>query len=229
MNIEDSFAGTSPSVQANKSAGVGKGCILTLLIILLIMSTPLLWRRAVSWYYSRQLHTPSSAPADEIAVVFGAAVYRNGRLSPVLRDRMETAIALYKSGKVEKILVSGARQSEFYDEPGAMMAYAITQGIPQEHIQADYHGLRTYDTCYRAHHVFHIKSALLVTQSFHLPRAMFTCRQLGVTAQGVSADLRSYRGMRWYEFRETLATSVALWDVFRGLPPQIPDESVALN
>ncbi|MDX1401506.1 MAG: hypothetical protein R3245_06265, partial [Kiloniellales bacterium] len=89
MNIEDSFVGTSPAARTNKTAGIGKGCIFTLLIVMIIMLMPLAWRRAVSWHYSRQLHTPLSAPADEIAVVFGAAVYRNGRLSSVLRDRMD--------------------------------------------------------------------------------------------------------------------------------------------
>lgn len=207
---------------------MGKGCLLTLLILFVLILTPLIWRQAVSWYYTRQIHSPTSVPTEQVVVVFGAAVYGNGRLSTVLRDRMDTAITLYKSDKVQKILVSGDNQTEFYNEPGAMMAYAVQQGVPEEDIQADYGGRRTYDTCYRAHNIFQLQSAILVTQSFHLPRAIFTCRRLGLDATGVSADLRPYRGMRWYEFRETLATLYALWDIFRKEPPPVLGNPISL-
>lgn len=154
-------------------------------------------------------------------MVFGAAVYANGRLSPVLRDRVDTAIDLYKAGKVGRILVSGDNRSANYDEPGAMMAYAIDQGVDPDHITADRAGHRTYDTCYRANHVFDIRNAVLVTQQFHLPRALLTCEGLGVAAVGVIADKRPYRGASWYEIRETGATLVALWDVVRREPPPL--------
>jgi SanA protein len=196
------------------------------ILFLSLTLAPLVWRRTVRSYYAGRINTPSSAPSEQVAIVFGAAVYGNGRLSSVLRDRMETAITLYQSEKINKILVSGDNSFDDYNEPGAMMAYAIERGIPPEDIQPDYGGRRTYDTCYRAREIFQLDSAILVTQEFHLPRALFTCRLLGIEAIGVSADLRSYRGARWYEIRETAATLNALWDVIRQNPPAVLGEPI---
>lgn len=203
-----------------------KGSVVLFILFLSLILAPLVWRRTVRSYYAGRIHPPSSAPSEQVAIVFGAAVYGNGRLSSVLRDRMETAITLYQSQKVSKILVSGDNSSDNYNEPGAMMAYAIERGIPPEDIQPDYGGRRTYDTCYRAREIFQLDSAILVTQEFHLPRALFTCRLLGVETIGVSADLRSYRGARWYELRETAATLNALWDVIRQNPPAVLGEPI---
>jgi len=194
-----------------------------------VASLPIFWRTAVKGYYQRHIYAVQSAPAQRAAVVFGAAVYGNGRLSPVLRDRVETAVQLYKTGRVDKLLMSGDNQALNYDEPSAMVAYAVAQGVPPEDVQPDYGGRRTYDTCYRARDIFQVESVVLVTQAFHLPRALFTCRQLGVTAVGVAADLRAYRGARWYEIRETAATLVALWDVLRHNPPPVLGEPLPLH
>ncbi len=202
------------------------GLIMMFILFLTLALAPLVWRRAVRSYFSRQIYSPSSVPSEQVAIVFGAAVYSNGRLSSVLRDRMETAISLYHSGKTNKILVSGDNSVDNYNEPGAMMDYAVERGVPREDIQPDYGGRRTYDTCYRARDIFRVDSAILITQEFHLPRALFTCRLLGVEATGVSADLRPYRGARWYEFRETAATLVALWDVIRQDPPAVLGEPI---
>ncbi len=203
---------------------------LTWLIILFLCLAllPLLWRRAVRVYYERQIHTPTAAPTEHVAIVFGAAVYGNGRLSTVLRDRMEAAITLYHNGNIQKILVSGDNSADNYNEPAAMMAYAVERGVSPQDIQPDYAGRRTYDTCYRARDIFQLDSAILVTQEFHLPRALFTCRFLGIEAAGVSADFRPYRGARWYEIRETAATLVALWDVIRQNPPAILGEPIPI-
>jgi SanA protein len=205
-----------------------KGPFVLLILFLSLTLAPLVWRLTVRSYFSGRIYSPSSVPSDQVAIVFGAAVYGNGRLSSVLRDRMETAITLYQNGKVNKILVSGDNSFDDYNEPGAMMAYAIERGIPPEDIQPDYGGRRTYDTCYRAREIFQLDSAILVTQKFHLPRALFTCRFLGVETIGVSADLRSYRGDRWYEFRETAATLNALWDVIRRNPPAVLGDPIPL-
>jgi SanA protein len=205
----------------------GCGAILVLLLALLVI--PLAWRRVVRTYYTRHIHTPASTPQKPAAIVFGAAVYADGRLSTVLRDRMETAVELYHEGKVAKILVSGDNRFEDYNEPAAMKDYAIWRGVPAEDIQPDYGGQRTYDTCYRAHEIFEIESAILVTQEFHLPRAIFTCRRLGLDAIGVTADLRPYRGSRWYEMRETAATLYALWDIIRLEPPAVMGDPIPLG
>ncbi len=102
-----------------------------------------------------------------------------------------------------------------------MLAYAVRRGVPEADIQPDYAGLRTYDTCYRAKYIFQVESAVLITQDFHLPRALFICNALGIEAVGVTADQQRYRGARWYETRETAATLVALWDVVSRQEPAV--------
>ncbi len=198
-----------------------KGCLTFLTVLLLLAALPLVWRGVVKLHYQRSIFSQPDAPARPVAIVFGAAVYRDGRLSPVLRDRVETAITLYHSGQVSRIIMSGQDDSIYYNEPGTMMAYAVEHGVDPAHVQADPAGHRTYDTCYRALHVFDVSSAVLVTQAFHLPRALMTCEGLGIEAIGVKADLRPYRDARWYEVRETAATLVAAWDVVRREPPRL--------
>lgn len=200
-----------------------------LTIILALFLLPWIWRQAVRLYYTNQIRTTETVEPARVAIVFGAAVYSDGRLSSVLRDRMDTAVALYQAGKVEKLLVSGDNRVDQYNEPGAMMDYAIMRGVAPADIQPDYAGLRTYDTCYRARHIFEVEQAIVVTQAFHLPRAIFTCRQLGVDVMGTEADLRPYRGSGWYEFRETIATARALWDVLRREPAQILGDTIPLQ
>ena len=140
-----------------------------------------------------------------------------------MRNRIATATDLYQAGKVEKLLMSGDNSSLGHNEPGAMRDYAISLGVPDQDIILDYAGRRTYDTCYRARDIFEIDSAILVTQAFHLPRALYTCNMLGVSAIGVPADLRQYRrmSMAFWNLRESVATAVALWQVHVSRPQPI--------
>ncbi len=140
-----------------------------------------------------------------VAIVFGAGYYENGRLSPILQDRVDTAIELYKKGKVKKILMTGANNTSSYDEPSAMKRYAINKNIPSNDIVLDYAGFRTYDSVYRARDVFLVKSAILVTQRYHLYRAIYIGRKLGLDVVGVQSDKRRYIREDWYETREFLA------------------------
>ncbi len=198
-----------------------RGCLTLFIVLMILALSPVLWRNGVKLYYQRAMYRQADVPQRPVAVVFGAAVYGNGRLSPVLRDRVETAIALYQAGQVDHIIVSGDNRAADYDEPGAMMAYAIERGVDPAAITADRAGHRTYDTCYRASHVFEVTEAVLVTQAFHLPRALLTCEGLGIKAVGAVADQRPYRDAGWYEIRETAATLVAAWDVMRREPPPL--------
>jgi SanA protein len=159
-------------------------------------------------------YASEDVPAMRTAIVFGAGLWRDGSPTPVLRDRVEAAAQLYFSGKVRKLLMSGTRIGR-HNEPGAMRAYALALGIPEEDIVLDFSGLRTYDTCYRARHVFQVQQAILVTQSFHLPRALYTCNALGLPTVGVASDLREYRKSShlYWNLREIPATLVALWEL----------------
>ena len=116
--------------------------------------------------------------------------------------------------------MSGDNQLIEYNEPQAMRQYAISLGVPDEAIVLDYAGSRTYDTCYRANAIFGVDSALLVTQKFHLPRALFLCNILGVKAYGVEANNLNYRGssLLFWNIREQFATFTAFMDVFVERP-----------
>ncbi|MHB8088404.1 MAG: SanA/YdcF family protein [Anaerolineaceae bacterium] len=167
-----------------------------------------------------KIETVESSKTARVAIVFGAGLQRDGTPTPVLEDRVNAAVQLYNAGKVEKILMSGDNRFVDYNEPGAMQAFAITLGVPQEDIVLDYAGRRTYDTCYRALHIFGVKEAILVTQRFHLPRALFTCNGIGLKSTGLSADLQYYRrySRLVWNTRELPATTMALWQVWFSHP-----------
>lgn len=185
----------------------------------------------IQWRYDKLVVELADAPTRPVAIVFGAGIRPGGRLSPMLADRMDTAIALYRAGKVRKLLVSGDNRFVDYDEPTAMYNYAVARGVPAADVVRDFAGRRTYDTCYRARVIFGVEQALLVTQRFHLPRALFTCRNLGVDALGVSADRRVYWSNSYYRFRDALATLRAWVDVklLRPLPVLGKPENMGLG
>lgn len=186
----------------------------------------LLPRLITTIYSMNRVYQKEDAPNERIAIVFGVGLRRDGTPTPILRDRVETATSLYFSGKIEKLLMSGDNSILSYNEPEAMRQYAISLGVPDEAIAMDYAGRRTYDTCYRAKAIFGIKSALLVTQKFHLPRALFLCNALGLDAYGVEANNRNYwRGsLLIWNFREQLATVGAFLDIYVNSPLPILGE-----
>lgn len=147
-----------------------------------------------------------AAPERPVALVFGAG-YRHGQPSPVLYDRLLTAAELYKSGKVKKLLVTGDNGSLDYNEVAVMRRSLMRMGIPGADVVKDHAGFRTYDSCYRARDVFGVERAILVTQDFHLPRAVYLARGMGIDAVGVRADRRAYSRADSYRMREWLACS----------------------
>ena len=152
-----------------------------------------------------RVYSADDTPEDyEYAIVLGASVV-NGRLSHMLVDRMKTAVSLYKSGKVSKLLLSGDYQSDDYNEVGAMRRYALESGIPDEDILLDYSGFSTYETVSRAKKLFGIDRAVIVTQRYHLYRALHIARSFGMDAVGADAALRGYRGQIFRNMREILA------------------------
>ena len=187
-----------------------------ILIVIIIGIMAFILPRMLTGVYARsRVHSVGDATESPVAIVFGAGLWRDGTPTPVLRDRVATAVDLYSAGKVSKLLMSGDNRVVEYNEPEAMKEYAIELGVPEEDIVLDYAGWRTYDTCYRARDIFDIYNAILVTQGFHLPRAIYTCNNLGVSANGVPADRRVYRRVSriYWNLREVFATHVALWEV----------------
>lgn len=190
--------------------------------ILLGLAILILPRLITALYAIPRMYNIKNAPTTPVAIVFGAGLWRDGTPTTVLRDRIATASELFFSGKVQKILMSGDNSYLDYNEPGAMRDYALSLGLPETAIVLDYAGRRTYDTCYRARAIFGIQNAILVTQSFHMPRALYTCYALGLTAIGVPSDRREYRlgSLLFWNLREFPATLTALLDVhvFRPAP-----------
>lgn len=171
-------------------------------------------------YAAPRTYSADNAPSAPVAIVLGAGLSRSGVPSPVLQDRVDTAADLYFAGKVQKLLMSGDNRFEDYNEPGAMKAYALELGVPEADIILDFAGRRTYDTCYRAGFIFGVQDAIIITQAFHLPRAVFLCNSLNVKAVGVPADRRTYlrRSLAYWNLRELIATTSALWDAWVGHP-----------
>ena len=202
-----------------------------LALFILAVAFPFMWRSWVDHRYGRDIVAVADAMPTRVAIVFGARVYGDGRLSSMVRDRVDTAVELYQTGKVEKLLFSGDNRFDDYNEPADMMTYAAQRGVPVADMQPDYGGRRTYDTCYRAQSIFGVDQALLVTQRFHLPRALFTCTMLGVQVQGVAADRRTYgsASIQWSESRELPATLVALLDIVRRAPPPVMGEPIRFS
>ena len=143
-------------------------------------------------------------PQNHVALVFGAGLNRAGGPSAILYDRVATAVDLYKGSKVNKLLMTGDNGEVNYNEVEAMRKTALDLGVPDEDIVLDYAGFNTWDSCYRAREVFSLKEATLVTQRFHLPRALHTCNHLNVKSVGVAADRQAYR-TEYNEVREYIA------------------------
>lgn len=146
-----------------------------------------------------------NAPSSQAAIVLGAYVTSDGTLCDMLKDRVSTGVDLYKAGKVKKLLMSGDHGRASYDEVNNMRKYAQELGVPQEDIFMDHAGFSTYETMYRARDVFGVKSAVVVTQKFHLPRAIFLGKSMGISVVGIAADKQIYAGAGVYEVREMLA------------------------
>ena len=162
----------------------------SVLIILIISSTSLIIRlktRAYIW------DNVDEIPHTEAAVVLGASILEDGSLSPILEDRVNFAIKLYKANKVEKILVTGDNSSLAYNEVNPVRLYLLERGIADKNIFLDHAGFDTYSSMYRARDIFLADSMTIVTQSFHLPRSVFTARALGLDAYGMSADNGHYK------------------------------------
>ena len=173
-------------------------------------------------YATSRIYRESESPKERVAIIFGAGLRRDGTPTAMLRDRVLTGADLYFSGKVEKLLMSGDNRFINYNEPESMRQFALSVGVPDEAIVLDYAGRRTYDTCYRAKVIFGIQSALLVTQKFHLPRAVFLCNMLGMDTVGVEASNCYWNGSPFvWDIREQLATISAFLDLYVSRPSPV--------
>ena len=148
--------------------------------------------------------TDSFQGADCI-MVLGCQVKSDGTLSHMLEDRLKRGVALYKAGAAPKLLMSGDHGRTNYNEVAAMKQYAVEQGVPSEDIFMDHAGFSTYESVYRARDIFQVKRIIIVTQEYHLYRALHCAKALGLESWGVSSDYRAYSGQSARDVREILA------------------------
>jgi SanA protein len=171
--------------------------------------------------------TVADVPAAEVAIVPGALVQRDGHMSGMLGDRVSEAAKLWHAGKVAKILVSGDHHTWAYDEPDTMRKALVRDGVRPEDIFEDHAGFDTWATMIRARSIFNVKDAVVVTQGFHMPRALFLAEEAGIHASGLLADQHhwGYQGQR-SSIREVFSRVKAIWDTTVEAPamagPKIP-------
>jgi len=151
-------------------------------------------------------------------IVFGCQA-RGGEVSPCLKERLDAALALYRAGRVQRLLLTGDHGRVHYDEVNTMMDHLMARGVPREHLFLDHAGFDTHDSMVRARRIFGVDSAVLVSQAFHLPRALYLADGAGIVAQGLAADPPQGSVCRGSRVREPLASLKAFVDRTLGLPP----------
>lgn len=162
---------------------------------------------------------PRHLAEADVIVVLGAGIASDGTPSQVLHDRLETALELYREGRAPRILLTGDHAAKDYDEVASMRRFLLARGVPEEALVLDGAGVDTFSSIARARTVYGAEKAIVVTQGFHLPRAVWLARSMGIDAEGAVADKRTYRGALWFEVREVFSRTKAWLDVGVGRKP----------
>ena len=183
-------------------------------LLLILIFAGLLSAGGINWFVVRRsgkeiqslqkLASQKSRKADAV-VVLGAKVRKDGSMSLMLKERVDLGIQAYKQGLADRIIMSGDHGTGGYDEVSTMKTYAIDKGVPSEHIFKDHAGFSTYETMYRAKDVFRAKSIIVVTQKYHLYRAVYDAGALGLEVKGIACDKAVYKGDKARKFREAIA------------------------
>lgn len=176
-------------------------CVLGCLTILSIN----FYVKQISSEYIIDIDNSTNLEGIDYILILGAGINADGTPSPMLKERLDTGIELYKKGVADKIIVSGDHLKEDHDEVNTMKNYMATNGVPSDSIYMDHAGISTYDSLYRAKNFYSAKNLLIVTQEYHLYRSLYIGKKLGLEAHGVSATKTIYNGQIYRDFREFLA------------------------
>ena len=188
--------------------------ITVVVLILLAVLTVFSVDRWVAWKGGRAImESEELEPPYDAIIVLGAQVLNNSYPSVMLQDRLDSSVELYQAGFSDRILVTGDHREDNYNEVRVMGRYLLEQGIPDEVIFMDHYGLDTYDSIYRSHHVFEIEKAIVVTQTFHLQRALYIARSLDFDYHGYASDARNYQSSTYTFLREYGARLKAVYEV----------------
>jgi len=167
-------------------------------------------------------------PKNDVGIIFGAGI--NGdQPSKYLKDRLDAGISLYKANRINKILLSGDNGSDEHDELTVMKNYCFNHGVDTTKIFIDYAGFDTYSTMYRAKHIFKIKKATLISQEYHLNRAIYIGQKLGIKSVGYSANNGEYLGYKYVTFREYGSIFKSFFDVLRNREPHFLGNPIDIN
>lgn len=183
-------------------------------ILGILAAIPVIMNLAVIGVASFFIRSAQTVPETPVILVLGAGVWANSKLSPMLKDRVDQGIALYESGKGAKLLMSGDHSSPYYDEVSTMKRYAVDKGVASSDVFLDHSGFSTYESLLRARDIFGARKMIIVTQRYHLYRAVFIARALGIEAYGVPSDARAYNGEVKRQIREFFARAkdfVQVW------------------
>lgn len=170
----------------------------------------------------------SISSADAI-VVLGASVFADGTPSGILQDRLDDGIALYFAGVAPKLIMSGDNGTESYNEVRVMKQYAIAQGVPSEDIFCDHAGFSTYESMYRAKYVFGCQRIVVATQTYHLYRALWSAKSLGMQAAGVPSDYHEYQKQLQYDIREVPARTKDFFKALFRMPSTYVGDAISLD
>lgn len=191
----------------------------TAVIVVALVLAPALWVQVVG--QTRVRPGVSDISRTDVAIVLGAGLRPDGTPSTYLRRRLDAAAELYARGTVDVILVSGDNSTTQHDEPTAMRDWLVGLGVPEDRVVRDFAGLDTYDSCVRAHEVFGVTDAVVITQDYHLRRALFSCREAGIDVVGLGVSSTSVEPIKavLYRVREIPASIKAAWDALTGREP----------
>ena len=179
------------------------GITIIIIIVIIVLGINLYVKKSTSKQIMNENDSAKLSDVDCI-IILGAGIWGD-KPSPMLEDRLLEGIKLYQNNVSDKIIMSGDHGTKEYDEVNIMKNYAIEKGIPSENIFMDHAGFSTYESIYRARDIFKAKKIVIVTQKYHLYRALYIANQLGIEAYGVGADPRQYVGAAYRELREILA------------------------
>jgi SanA protein len=200
------------------------------IVCLAIFGMVLIVNLRVNWKSNKYIFdNVQQVPECYTAIVLGAFVYKSGNPSNILQDRLDVAIELYKNKKVKRFLLSGDHGQVGYDEVNNMMKYLLDNGVDTVDIFLDHAGFDTYNSMVRAKEIFQVKDAVIVTQEFHLPRAVYIARSKGLNAYGIKADKRNYASINRLKFREIIANMKAFYELLINKNPRYLGEKIPIT
>ncbi len=174
-------------------------------------------------------NSTTDIPSAYTALILGAGVYKSGRPSAILKDRLLTAIDLYKKKKVKRLLVSGDHGKKYYDEVNNMKKFLLEKGIPKKDMFLDHAGFNTYNSIVRAKGIFQVKDLIIVTQEFHLPRAVYIAGKIGLKPMGLKADIQDYPKLNYFKMREYLAKIKSFFEVLLNINPRFKGPEIPIT